>query len=276
MAFRGSALARSFRARVGRRCSGCRSGFFIVLATTALGVAAAPASAVVGGCGGLGYSYAGLASAERTHGIAATLSAVRAPSVESGHVAAWVGVGGSRAGPGGSDEWLQVGLSAFPGATASRLYYEVKLPRSAARYVRLGPPLRTGERHRVAVLALPSRPHWWRVRVDGRPVGTPVFLPASYGRLTPVATGESWDGGEQVCNGYGYRFGRVALAARPGGSWRDLSDAYAIEDPGYSVIRRPGGSFLAVSRLEDHARPMRSRRGSGSRASTSDRLDRSR
>ncbi len=220
-----------------------------LLATCLAALAVTGSMAAAGdSCGWSGYSYAGLGSAEPVHGLAATLSVVRAPRVERGHVAAWVGVGGNGAGPGGSDEWLQVGLSTLPGSTASRLYYEVKLPRAPARYVQLGAPVRAGARHRVAVLAVRGRPHWWRVWVDSRPIALPVFLPASHGRLRPIATGESWDGGEPACNRYAYRFGRVMLAARPGGSWRALSGGYVLEDPGYRVLRRSPNGFLAMNR----------------------------
>ena len=40
--------------------------------------------------------------------------AARRPNVLHGHVAAWVGVGGAGLGPGSTDEWLQVGISARP------------------------------------------------------------------------------------------------------------------------------------------------------------------
>ena len=58
---------------------------------------------------------------------------------------------------------------------------------------------------------------------------------------------ESWDGGEPACNGYEYRFERVVLATRPGGSWRKLSVRDVLADPGYRVVRFPA-AFLASAR----------------------------
>ena len=82
------------------------------------------------------YSYAGISSPLRAHGVGAAVTALSAPRVLQGHVAGWVGVGGPGLGPGGSDEWIQVGLSAFPGSD-SRMYYEVKQPGYDAKYVEL-------------------------------------------------------------------------------------------------------------------------------------------
>ncbi len=53
-------------------------------------------------------------------GISASLSSLGTPVVESGHVAGWVGVGGPGQGPGGANEWIQVGLNSLPG-TGNRL-----------------------------------------------------------------------------------------------------------------------------------------------------------
>ena len=77
-------------------------------------------------CAG-GYTYAGRLSATPAHGVRATLTALSKPEVAAGHVAAWVGVGGVGQGVDGTDAWIQVGLSAFPGSE-SRLYYEVARP----------------------------------------------------------------------------------------------------------------------------------------------------
>lgn len=197
-------------------------------------------------CGWQGYSYAGLESAARAYGVAATVTSLAPPRVESGHVAAWVGVGGHGAGPGGSDAWIQVGLSAFPGSSG-RLYYELKRPETPVRYVELGAPVPAGERHRVAVLELASKPNWWRAWVDGRPVTPPVLLRGSHGSWKPVATTESWDGGRPACNRYRYRYERVMLASRAGGGWTALSTTHVIRSPRYRVIRRPPAGFDAFS-----------------------------
>ena len=88
-------------------------------------------------------------------------------------------------GPDGSDEWIQIGLSAFPGSE-SRMYYEVKQPRTDAKYVELRSQIAPGERHRVAVLEVHGRPDVWRVWVDGAPASGPV-LPAGQPRRVAAA-----------------------------------------------------------------------------------------
>src|SRR3954447_8171146 len=100
-------------------------------AVVAAVLAAAPAAL---GCGSSGYTYAGLASADRTHGVAAKITALGAPGVQNGHVAGWVGVGGPKQGPNGADEWIQVGLSGFQGSADSSLYYEVTRAGGAPTY----------------------------------------------------------------------------------------------------------------------------------------------
>src|SRR5207245_10002938 len=70
-----------------------------------------------------GYSYAGVASPSPAFGITASVTPVGAFDVLAGHVAGWVGVGGPRKGPNGSDEWLQVGFSGFPSLTGNDLHY---------------------------------------------------------------------------------------------------------------------------------------------------------
>ena len=111
----------------------------------------APKAAALEPCGKAGYSYAGFQSASRGFGVRATLVALANPEVRSGHVAAWVGVGGAGLGPNGSDQWLQVGLSAFHG-TGSNLYYEVATGGAQPQYHEIDATVSSGERQRVAVL----------------------------------------------------------------------------------------------------------------------------
>jgi hypothetical protein len=226
------------------RSFGLLAAWLLLLGLAGLAVAT-PARAAER-CGWSGYSYAGVVSAERAHGIAATLSALRPPRVEHGHTAAWVGVGGYGAGPGGSDEWLQAGLVDFPGS-GTRLYYEVKRPGRPRRFVEAGWTVVLGSTHRVAVVELSSRPGWWRVWLDGRPAGGAVFLPRSHGLFRPMATAESWDGGERACNRFTYRFAGVAIAAGPHGAWRPLAETYRLEDPGYRVLGARGATFVATA-----------------------------
>jgi hypothetical protein len=194
-------------------------------------------------CGWSGYSYAGVRAASPANGIAAQLTAVRTPTVQNGHVAAWVGVGGAGLGPGGSDEWLQVGLSALPGGP-SELYYEVAQPGSKPQYVRLAENVTPGASHRVAVLEIAGRPNVWRVWLDGSPASKPLYLPGSHGKFAPTATSETWDGGVPSCNGFAYRFDGVKLASKTGGAWQPLKGGHWLQDPGYRVLAKSSG-FVA-------------------------------
>ena len=190
------------------------------------------------------YSYAGFANAGTGFGVKATLTALTLPEVEWGHVAGWVGVGGPGMGPNGEDEWIQVGFSGFSGST-TKLYYEVTRPGATPQYFEVQSEVPIGQPRRVAVLEMAFRTNWWRVWVDGQPVSEPVHLPGSHGTWTPMATAESWNEGKASCNRFQYRFDRVMVARRAGGSWHQLSPGYTFEDPGYEVVSREPASFLA-------------------------------
>ncbi len=177
-------------------------------------------------------------------GISAVLTSVGQPEVQSGHVAGWVGVGGPGQGPGGSDEWIQVGLNSLPG-TGNTLYFEVMRPGAGASYTEVATNVSNGRPVRVAVLETASNPNGWRVWVNGRPVTPPIELAGSHGALIPMAMGESWDGGRPACNRFSYRFDRVSVAGAPGGSWQAASDAAVLQDPGYRVVKRAAASFDA-------------------------------
>ena len=196
-------------------------------------------------CGSSGYAYAGLGSASRAYGVAAHLQTEDAPEVMSGHVAGWVGVGGPGSGPSGTDEWIQVGLSAFPGSSSSSLYYEVARPNAAPLYHEITSGLAVGASRKVAVLELATHRSWWRVFVDDRPVGDAVYLPGSHGAWKPLATTETWGAGSFVCNRFSYRFGSVAVATRPGGGWQRLSRHFTFESHGYRVRRVDAATFVA-------------------------------
>lgn len=219
-----------------------------LLAALLAGLSVAPAALAADACGKPGYAYAGRQHAAVAHGVDATLTALDTPQVQSGHVAAWIGVGGVGLGPGGTTEWLQVGLSGFS-VGPSRLYYEVAQPFSAPRYVEIDSSVEPGERHRVTVLEMSRQKDWWRVWVDGQPVSEPILLPGSSGRWQPLATAESWDGGQPACNRFSYAFDDVRVAAAPGGSWRRFRPAWRLEDPGYRVLDGARGSFVASASL---------------------------
>jgi hypothetical protein len=214
------------------------------LATLA-SLAAPPEAAALEPCGNAGYSYAGFRSADRGHGIRATLVALARPSVTDGHVAAWVGVGGAGEGPRGSDQWLQVGLSAFNG-TGSRLYYEVTTGGAPPRYHQVVSEIAPGQRSHVAVLELSKRPNWWRVWLNGQAASRPIHLPGSSGRFHPIATAETWDGGVRGCNRFKYRFGDLRVASARGGRWKPFVRAQRFLDRGYRVTTVAETTFVAA------------------------------
>jgi hypothetical protein len=216
---------------------------------------AAVATVVLGGaaralaCGNsTGYSYAGLASPSNAYGISATISPLDAFDILNGHVAGWVGVGGPGQGPNGSDEWLQIGLSGFPGIDGSDIYYEDALPGRYPTYHQVAANLSFGAVAKVTVLEMYRRPNWWRVWLNHRPVSAPIHLPDSHNRWSPIATAESWDGGSGgMCNTFLYRFRRVSIAHTAGGGWHRLANAFPIKSATTKVLRSPGASaFLAA------------------------------
>lgn len=207
--------------------------------------ATATAQAAPAGCGQAEYSYAGVTSITARYGIGATISAVRRPSLSVGHVAAWVGVGGSGLGPGGSTEWLQVGI-AVKAHQDPALYYEVAQPNTAARFVMLKGHVPAGKRFDVAVLESPRHPSSWRVWVNGTPLTKQILLPGSHGAWRPIATAESWNGDETgTCNPLDFRFAHVRVAARPGGGWQPI-DGRVLADAGYRVDLTGGSGLLAL------------------------------
>lgn len=221
---------------------------FVAACAAACALAAAlvspPEAAALEPCGNAaGYAYAGFQSAQRGHGVRATLASLSTPKVKNGHVAAWVGIGGSGQGPNGSDQWLQVGLNAFNG-TGSNLYYEVTAGGARPRYHEIAANVSPQGRFRVAVLEVGNRPDWWRVWLNGRPVSPPIHLRGSSGRFRPIATAETWDGGSRVCNGFAYSFGNLAVAVARGGSWERFVQAHRFQDRGYRVTAS-ASSFVA-------------------------------
>jgi hypothetical protein len=223
------------------RLAGIALTLFAVLAI----VPAGDAHSVAHACWS-GYSYDGVQSPSTAYGVAASVT-LRSPAVvPSGHVAAWVGVGGAGAGPGGADEWVQAGIAQDAGDMAV-LYYEYKRPGdAAATYVRLQ-PVASGESHAISVTESPSRLGVWRVRIDGIAWGAPVTLPGSHGRFAPNATAESWDGGVAgSCNRYSFSFSNLALRLRYAGSWQAFGLSRVLRDPAYD-LRLDSNGFSAFS-----------------------------
>ena len=156
------------------------------LVSAAVGVWAAVPSSARGetSCASHGYTYTGLAQNDAAHGVTATVTAVSAPRVAGGHVAAWVGVGGRGLAPGGTSAWLQAGLATYRGG-GSRLYYELMLP-EGRRYIELARAVRPGTRFTVSVLE--AAPGTWHVLVDGRAVSPTFALPVSSSGLPAIVT----------------------------------------------------------------------------------------
>jgi hypothetical protein len=208
---------------------------------TALVLVGAPAAHA---CGSSGYSYAGVTSQARVHGVGAAITALASPSVQNGHVAGWVGVGGPGLGPHGSTEWIQVGYSGFPGLTVGSLYFEVALPGRAPTYHEILSAVPAGATHRLAVLEVARHPNWWRVWVDGHRASKPVYLPGSHGSWRGVATAESWGGGMRACNKYAYRFRRVAVAGSAGGSWHLMDAVYRMHQGDNHLVGSSSHNFV--------------------------------
>jgi hypothetical protein len=218
-------------------------------------VSAAVAAFVLGGaaralaCGNsTGYSYAGVGAPSPAHGISAIISPLNAFDILNGHVAGWVGVGGPGEGPGGTNEWLQIGYSGFPGVAGSDIYYEVAQPGRFPTYHQVAAALPAGSVSKVAVLEMHNRPDTWRAWLNHKPVSPPIRLPESHNRWSPIATAESWDGGNGgTCNTFLYRFRHVSIAHASGGGWHQLTGGFPIRSATTRVQRAHGSAgFLAA------------------------------
>jgi hypothetical protein len=205
------------------------AGLLLVPAGTA-----GPVGCGSGTHGPTGYAYAGHESVRVGSGVRATITALREPSVTAGHAAAWIGLGGRGAGPNGETMWLQAGLAALP-RTPLMLYAEITRPGRDPAFLALRANVRVGDKHRLAVLEMSRRPGVWRIWLDGQPATGPIVLPGSHRRWQPMATAESWNGGVETCNGYGFRFERVGVARGLGGSWQPFVPGYTFQDRGHVV-----------------------------------------
>jgi hypothetical protein len=199
-------------------------------------------------CAGGPYAYAGVAGDPRVAGVGASITpTVGGFDIRAGHVAAWVGVGGQGEGPNGTDEWIQVGFSAFPDWLGNDLYFEVARPGAPPLYSRIRTGLVSGKPARVSVLEMRGSRDWWRVWVNGAPASHPIHLPGSHRRWRPVVTAESWDAGRAVCNDFGYRFERIRVALEPGGAWTPLTSAQSITNTATLLRRRSADAFVAAA-----------------------------
>jgi hypothetical protein len=219
-----------------------------LLIVTAVAAVSLGGAATALACGQGGYSYAGLGAPNRAYGVSAVVTPLDAFAVLNGHVAGWVGVGGPGEGPGRTNEWLQIGLSGFPGITGSDVYYEVALPHRFPTYHQVATAVPAGKAVKVTVLEIRNRPNYWRVWLNHRAVSPAIYLPQSHDRWTPIATAESWDGGTGgTCNTFLYRFRHVAVAQSMGGGWHLLKSGYQISSS-ETRVRHPRGAatFLAA------------------------------
>ncbi len=187
--------------------------------------------ACLNGANANGYSYAGHQSAYRGHGVRATILLTRAPAIEAGHVAGWVGVGGPGQGANGGDAWIQSGIASMPGLPPM-LYAEITREGSDPEFIVLREDVEIGQNYKLAVLEMAKRKGWWRVWVDGEPATAPVRLRGSSGRWAPIATAESWNGRTAACNAFGFRFERVSVSYGGGGSWRPFVSEHRFLDDG--------------------------------------------
>jgi hypothetical protein len=210
-----------------------------VLAVAALVGAYSTASAGRTACrtafaGGSGYTYAGHQATYAGHGVRATITPTTLPNVAAGHVAGWVGVGGPGQGADGEDAWIQVGIASMHGLEPL-VYGEITRGGRQPQFILLEQGVDVGESRRVAVLEMSRRPGWWRIWVNGKAVTKPVHLPGSSGRWAPIATAESWNGGQAACNSFSYRFERVSVSYGGGGSWRPFVSGHQFLDQGHGL-----------------------------------------
>ena len=217
------------------------------VAVTAAGAIAPGAGADAQTCGAgaygsQGYAYAGNQSLDVAHGVRATITPLTRPVVSSGHVAGWVGVGGPGQGANGETAWLQVGVASMSDGPMT-LYAEITRAGKGPEFVPLLENVQVGEQHRVAVLEMAKRPNHWRVWVDGSPATEPVFLAGAGKGWSPIATAESWNGDEDACNQFAFRFAGVGVAEMSGGSWQAFVPGSEFHDRGFAVRRltQPAG-----------------------------------
>jgi hypothetical protein len=215
----------------------------VATATLAAACALAVPARAAAGCANAGYSYAGIQTLAPARGISAKLTVVRSARVTSGHVAAWLGVGGAGLGANGADAWIQVGVASLPGGT-TELYYEVTEPGHDTVYTSLG-QVGAGESHRVGVGETATST--WVVYLDGAAASPPVYLAGSHGMWSPMATSESYDGGITGCNVYSFEFSDVKTSTTAG-VWKPVGKVQSFRDKGHSLRALAAGAFLVNRR----------------------------
>ena len=222
-------------------------GLIVALAaTTVLLTASAPGRAGLAAAAACsGYSYAGLQGAGAVAGVRATVKVVRRPEVHDGHVGGWIGIGGPKLGPGGTDQWLQAGYSAFPDGTL-QMYWEITLPGQAPAYHVLKQEVTVGEFHTISIQEV-GRTGRWRVWLDGKAASPVYHLKESHGRYAPQGIGENWSPSAS-CNTFDWLFQDVQVVLPPRRRWITRGKpGYRWQDTGYEVRLIPPDSFEAKS-----------------------------
>jgi hypothetical protein len=213
-------------------------------AACACAALASPAGAArTSGCAITGYSYGGVQTLGPRRGISARITATRISAVTSGHIAGWVGVGGAGQGAHGADEWIQIGISSFPGGE-TEIYYEVAQAGRRAAYTAVA-PIAAGESRVLGVYEI--APTIWVATVDGLPVTKPVMLPGSHNTWHGMATAESYDGGITACNTYGIQFADLRVADFTG-LWFPIQRPQAFSDGGHALTTFASSSFVVNRR----------------------------
>ena len=209
------------------------------------------------------YDYAGEQERSTASGIRVRLTNLGTPGVGAGHVAGWVGVGGPGLGPNGTDEWVQVGYAGFTGGD-TQLYYEVAQPNIPPKYHLVQAGVTPNAQNLVAVSEVKSDA--WQVSVDGKTVSPLIGLPASSGRFSPQAIGETWNAGTTVCNAYAYGFGNVQVAAQPGGAWGAGTAGDRWQNKQQQLLNTAADSFVTRSAADAAATPSRGPAGAAAAA----------
>ena len=209
-----------------------------------------PGSAVPGANAAAGckqsYAYAGVQDAKVHHGIRATIDPLMPPDTSGGFVASWVGVGGPGLGPDGTDEWLQAGFAKFQSGPM-QVYYEVTRPGQLPAYHAVRDAVSEDQPHRIAVLATNGDPNSWQVWLDDEPVSPPIELKASAGRFRPQVQAETNNSDGTRCNAYAWRFTKIEVAQKAGGSWGPTKAGYVFRDKYNAATKTSKGSFDARS-----------------------------
>jgi len=214
------------------------------LALGASSVAAAPSALPAQTCSAQAYAYAGLFSNVAASGIKATVTTLATAHVTNGHVAGWIGVGGTNAGPGGQAEWLQMGVETSAGGD-TEIYAETTTPGNGPAYQTLVSNVEPGTPYELDVVELAGQPNMWQVWLDGKPAAAAVSLPGS-STFEPMVMSESWNGGTPTCNGFAYHFGNVRIATSPD-EWVALTNTQTLSDTGYQITDRTLTGFVAAS-----------------------------